>query len=42
MEYFEFDKIEAKHIKLWQESGKTIAENCQMLSKSCNRTKSGK
>ncbi|RXJ89381.1 hypothetical protein CRU87_09335, partial [Aliarcobacter trophiarum LMG 25534] len=28
--------------KPWHEGGKTIEENCQMLCKDCNRTKSGK
>jgi len=41
-EYFEFEEMEADHIKPWHEGGKTTAENCQMLCKMCNRTKSGK
>jgi hypothetical protein len=36
------EEMEADHIKPWHEGGKTIAENCQMLCKQCNRTKSGK
>lgn len=28
------------HIKPWHEGGETVAENCQMLCKECNRTKS--
>jgi hypothetical protein len=40
--YFELDKMEADHITPWHEGGKTIAENCQMLCKDCNRRKSGK
>ncbi len=39
---FEIDEMEADHIKPWHEGGKTIAENCQMLCKQDNRTKSGK
>lgn len=39
---FEIEEMEADHIKPWHEGGKTIAENCQMLCKQCNRTKSGK
>lgn len=41
-EHFEIGEMEADHIKPWHEGGKTIAENCQMLCKQCNRTKSGK
>lgn len=40
--HFELEEMEADHIKPWHEGGKTIAENCQMLCKDCNRTKSGK
>ena len=39
---FELEEMEADHIKPRHEGGKTIAENCQMLCKQCNRTKSGK
>jgi len=39
---FQLKEMEADHIKPWHEGGKTIAENCQMLCKPCNRTKSGK
>jgi len=41
-EHFEIEEMEADHIKPWHEGGKTTAENCQMLCKQCNRTKSGK
>ena len=41
-EYFEIEEMEADHIKPWHEGGKTVAENCQMLCKQDNRTKSGK
>ncbi len=40
-EHFEVEEMEADHIKPWHEGGKTITENCQMLCKQCNRTKSG-
>jgi len=39
---FEIEEMEADHIKPWYEGGKTAAENCQMLCKQDNRTKSGK
>ncbi|UCB57058.1 MAG: DUF262 domain-containing protein [Candidatus Omnitrophota bacterium] len=39
---FEIEGMEADHIKPWHEGGKTVAENCQMLCKQDNRTKSGK
>lgn len=38
---WEIEEMEADHIKPWHEGGKTIAKNCQMLCKQCNRTKSG-
>ena len=41
-EHFEIEEMEADHIKPWHEGGKTTAENCQMLCKQDNRTKSGK
>lgn len=40
-EHFEIDEMEADHITPWHESGKTSAENCQMLCKEDNRRKSG-
>lgn len=39
--HFEIEEMEADHIAPWREGGKTISENCQMLCKNCNRTKSG-
>lgn len=39
---FSISEMEADHIKPWHEGGKTIVENCQMLCKDDNRTKSGK
>ena len=41
-EHFEINEMEADHAKPWHEGGKTTAENCQMLCKQDNRTKSGK
>lgn len=40
--HFEIEEMEADHIKPWHEGGKTTAENCQMLCRQDNRTKSGK
>ena len=40
--HFELAEMEADHIMPWHEGGKTIAENCQMLCKECNRRKSGR
>lgn len=39
---FNISEMEADHITPWSAGGKTIAENCQMLCKHCNRTKSDK
>ena len=39
---FDIEVMEADHITPWHEGGRTIAENCQMLCKDCNRRKSGK
>jgi len=39
---WEFEEMEADHIKPWSKGGKTIAENCQMLCKQCHINKSGK
>jgi len=40
--HFNFEEMEADHILPWTGGGKTILENCQMLCKLDNRTKSGK
>jgi len=40
--HFELDEMEADHITPWSLGGKTISENCQMLCKQDNRTKSSK
>ena len=36
---FDIDDMDGDHIDPWTEGGKTIAENCQMLCKPCNRRK---
>lgn len=41
-EHFEIGEMEADHITPWSQGGKTIAENCQMLCRDCNRRKSDK
>lgn len=40
--HFDLSEMEADHTTPWHEGGKTNAENCQMLCRGCNRTKSGK
>jgi hypothetical protein len=40
--HFEYNEMEGDHIDPWHSGGKTIAANCQMLCKPCNRRKSGK
>lgn len=40
--HFEIEEMEADHITPWHAGGQTIAENCQMLCRECNRRKSGK
>lgn len=39
-EHFEINQMEGDHIIAWSKGGKTTAENCQMLCKKCNATKS--
>ena len=39
---FDMKDVEADHITPWHKGGKTIAKNCQILCKDCNRKKSGK
>ena len=41
-EKLDISEMEADHITPWHEGGKTIEENCQMISKEENRRKSGK
>lgn len=42
LQHYEFGEMEGDHITPWHEGGTTTADNCQMLCKDCNRTKSGK
>ena len=37
--HFELEEMEADHITPWKEGGTTVAENCQMLCRNCNRVK---
>ncbi len=39
---FDIEGMEADHIIPWSKGGPTAAENCQMLCKKCNNTKSNK
>jgi hypothetical protein len=39
---FELEEMEGDHIKPWHLGGKTTSENCKMLCKPDNRSKSGK
>lgn len=41
-QHFEIEQMEADHITPWHEGGRTVAENCQMFCRECNRRKSGK
>ena len=41
-EHFDIKDMEADHITPWAEGGKTVEENCQMLCKKDNRSKSSK
>lgn len=41
-QHFELEEMEADHITPWHLGGATIATNCQMLCRDCNRRKSGK
>ncbi len=39
---FPIEEMEADHITPWSQGGRTIAANCQMLCRKCNREKSDK
>ena len=39
---FALEEMEGDHITPWRLGGATVAENCQMLCRACNRKKSGK
>lgn len=38
-EVLDISDMEADHITPWKEGGRTVAENCQMLCRDCNRRK---
>ena len=40
--HFDLNQMEADHITPWHEGGRTVADNCQMLCRECNRRKSGR
>lgn len=40
--HFELEEMEGDHITPWREGGTTVAANCQMLCRDCNRRKGGK
>ena len=40
--YFDIEFMEADHITPWSQGGRTVADNCQMLCRECNRRKSAK
>lgn len=40
--HFDYTQMEGDHITPWVEGGRTVAENCQMLCRDCNRHKSAK
>ncbi|MGN0235196.1 MAG: HNH endonuclease family protein, partial [Paludibacteraceae bacterium] len=40
--HFEIEEMDADHITPWSKGGRTVAANCQMLCKECNRRKSNK
>lgn len=37
----DISEMHADHIKPWSKTGRTIAENCQLLGAPCNWTKAG-
>jgi len=39
---FDYDKMDGDHIMQWNQGGKTVAKNCQMLCIECNRSKNKK
>ena len=39
-EEFEFEEMQADHIKAWSKGGHTTPDNCQMLCRDCNLKKS--
>lgn len=41
-EVLDISEMEADHITPWKEGGRTVADNCQMLCRDCNRRKGAK
>ncbi len=41
-QHFQLEEMEGDHIIPWSQGGRTTADNCQMLCRQCNRTKSDK
>ena len=39
---FDFEDMVGDHIDPWSQGGRTVAENCQVLCRPCNRRKSDK
>lgn len=39
---FDFEFMEGDHITPWSQGGRTVADNCQMLCRDCNRRKGSK
>ena len=39
---YDFELMEGDHITPWRDGGRTVAENCQMLCRDCNRRKGAK
>lgn len=39
---YDFEFMEGDHITPWRDGGRTVAENCQMLCRECNRRKGAK
>ncbi len=39
---FAIEEMHADHIKPWAKGGPTVVENCQMLCRDCNLSKSDK
>ena len=40
--HFAIEEMQADHITPWRDGGRTVAENCQMLCRECNRRKGSK
>ncbi len=38
-EVIDYDEMEADHITPWRDGGRTVASNCQLLCRECNRRK---